>query len=189
MNTGRKLRGLKRHSAEVNHIVIESLKEALILLIKEKPYDKITIVELCQKAGVSRMGFYGNFQTKDDIVKKIVIDINQMLVDRIGSPFRQTTDDKWYYSLFCLAKELSNVLISLKNAGFLEEYNRLINDIVLHDNDISTDEVYQRIIWNGGIVNAICYWLSTGMKETPEEMGKYCNENLVPWSMKNNKIN
>ncbi len=184
MGTERRLRGLRKHSVESNHIVIESLKEALIILIKEKPYDKITIVELCQKAGVSRMGFYGNFETKDDIVKRIVIDINKMLVDRIGSPFRQTTDHKWYYNLFCLAQELSDVLISLKNAGFLEEYNKLINNIVLHDSSISINEVYQRIIWNGGIVNAIYYWLSTGMKETPLEMGKYCNENLVPWSMK-----
>lgn len=187
MQNEKKLVGLKRRSSEINKIVTESLKEALILLIKDKPYEKITIVELCQKAGVSRMGFYGNFQTKDDIVKRIVIDLNKILVDRIGSPFRQTTDDKWYYSLFCIAKEYSDVLISLKNAGFLEEYNRLINDIVLHDTTISTAMVYQRIIWNGGIVNAIYYWLSTGMRESAEEMGRYCSENLVPWSIAENK--
>ena len=63
-----RLVGLRRHSEEVNKLVVESLQGALLQLIVKKDYDSITVTELCRKAGVSRMAFYGNFQSKDDIL-------------------------------------------------------------------------------------------------------------------------
>ena len=114
-----KTRGLVKYRKETNLIVIESLKESLLKLIAEKPYDKITIMELCQKAGVSRMGFYGNFKTKHDIIKKIVLDINMELVERIGSPFRNSTNSDWYYNVMLFVKEKSPELLLLFDAGIM----------------------------------------------------------------------
>jgi len=45
------------------------LSEALLLLMKKKDYDSITIKEIAEKAGVSRLTFYRNFDTKEDILK------------------------------------------------------------------------------------------------------------------------
>ena len=42
--------------------------EALVELMKQKPYDQITITDIVQKAGVSRMAYYRNYQSKDDIL-------------------------------------------------------------------------------------------------------------------------
>ena len=40
---------------------------ALMLLLKEKPLSAISISELTEKAGVSRMTYYRNYQSKEDI--------------------------------------------------------------------------------------------------------------------------
>ena len=48
----------------------QCLTDALFLLLEHKPFQKITIKELTEKAGVSRLTFYRNFDTKEDILKR-----------------------------------------------------------------------------------------------------------------------
>lgn len=43
--------------------------EALYELMKTKPYSAITIKEIADKAGVSRLTFYRNFQSKENILE------------------------------------------------------------------------------------------------------------------------
>lgn len=45
------------------------IADALLILIKDKPYKKITIKDITEKAGVSRLTFYRNFESKEDILK------------------------------------------------------------------------------------------------------------------------
>jgi len=42
--------------------------EALMLLMDEKPYDKINVSDIADKAGVARPTFYRNFDDKDEVV-------------------------------------------------------------------------------------------------------------------------
>jgi AcrR family transcriptional regulator len=41
---------------------------AFALLMDAKPYSKITISDICEKAGIARPTFYRNYNDKDDIV-------------------------------------------------------------------------------------------------------------------------
>jgi AcrR family transcriptional regulator len=42
--------------------------EAVMLLMDEKPYNKITVSEIIKKAGIARQTFYRNYNNKDDII-------------------------------------------------------------------------------------------------------------------------
>ena len=44
--------------------------EALILLLNEKPYGKISVSDITKKAGIARQTFYRNYNSKDDIVSE-----------------------------------------------------------------------------------------------------------------------
>lgn len=46
----------------------EWLVNALLALMETKPYPKITVKDICQKADLSRQTFYNFFETKDDII-------------------------------------------------------------------------------------------------------------------------
>ncbi|MDO4323819.1 MAG: TetR/AcrR family transcriptional regulator [Lachnospiraceae bacterium] len=46
----------------------EWLVNALLDLMESKPYSKITVKDICQKADLSRQTFYNFFETKDDII-------------------------------------------------------------------------------------------------------------------------
>ena len=174
--------GLKRHREELRRIVTESLQEALLALMEKQCYDAITITALCKKAGVSRMAFYGNYATKDDILKSVITDLQKELVRRIGSPFRKPVTEQWYVGLFRLVKEKSNVLKLIFGAGFQVKYLELVNGILQRHKNMATEEIYLRLFWCGGIVNAVIHWLAHGLKETPEEMAAICNKYLFSYN-------
>jgi hypothetical protein len=42
--------------------------EALMLLMDEKPYEKITVSDIVEKAGIARQTFYRNFKDKNEVI-------------------------------------------------------------------------------------------------------------------------
>ena len=45
-----------------------AIAEALLTLMKEKPYSRISVSEICKRAGVSRQTFYTLFSSKDNVI-------------------------------------------------------------------------------------------------------------------------
>lgn len=172
--------GLKLHNQQLNQEIIESLQEALLILMKEKNFKKITITELCSKAGVSRMAFYGNFKNKDEIITAIVTHSNNQIIKEIGSPFRTNVSEEWYYHLFEIIDQNTNFLKIIFNAQFKYRYLSMINELVLR-NQPSSKESYYRIIWAGGIVNSIIYWIDHDKKESIKEIASFCYHSLNQW--------
>ena len=173
---------LNDHNKKQNKIVCESLREALIILMNEKNYYKISISELCMKAGVSRMAFYNNYESKDDLLRQIIFFQTNLLIDKIGSPFREKTGIEWYIKMFEYVKEDNMYLKTIFKANFKFEYLSAINDLVLHDDNIAATEKYLRLMWTGGVVNTIIYWLESNMKEPIIEMANFCYNNLSVWT-------
>ena len=50
----------------------ELLHQALLALLREKPLNKITVRELCAKAGVNRTTFYNHYEAPEDILRELV---------------------------------------------------------------------------------------------------------------------
>lgn len=50
----------------------EKFLGAFMKMLDEKPYEKITVSDLCRKAGVSRNTFYRNFSDKEDLLYFLV---------------------------------------------------------------------------------------------------------------------
>ncbi len=173
-----KIAGLRRHSEEINRLVNESLRGALVILLKDTEYDKITISGICLKAGVSRMAFYGNYKTKDDLLEAIVEDLNKTIYAEIGSPFLVETTINWYRNFFRLIYEKRELISRIFDAGFRKKYFFFVNKIILNTPMISSAEKYRRLIWSGGIENVIVYWFENGMTETPDRLAEFCNGHL-----------
>lgn len=59
---------------EEKMIIFESLKEALLTLMGQKSFDKISVKELVEKAGIARSTFYRHFPNKIELVKFLIED-------------------------------------------------------------------------------------------------------------------
>ena len=55
------------NNAEQKQFFQRCLYGALMQLIQEKKFEKISIGELCDRAGVSRMTYYRSYNNKEDI--------------------------------------------------------------------------------------------------------------------------
>lgn len=53
-----------------NEVARNSLFGAFIQLMDQKPINQITVLELCQKANISRSAFYWNFSSKENMLRK-----------------------------------------------------------------------------------------------------------------------
>lgn len=60
-----------------NIIVKESITQALLILMESKDFQKITITDIVNKAGVVRMSFYRNYTRKEDVLLKHLQEIHK----------------------------------------------------------------------------------------------------------------
>ncbi len=58
-----------RRKNQTNQIVRESITQALLLLMQTQPFAQINITQLVERAGVSRVSFYRNFHSVEDIIQ------------------------------------------------------------------------------------------------------------------------
>ena len=102
---------------EAHDMVIESLTQGLLQLMTQKPLAQINVSELCDRAGVSRVSFYRNFKSMQDIL----IQYLTACTDEWYQTFSQKPDEE-FLSCFCVE--------------LLEQYRRHADLIrLLYNND------------------------------------------------------
>jgi AcrR family transcriptional regulator len=68
--------------------------EAVMLLMDEKPYDKITVSDIVEKAGIARQTFYRNFKDKDEVIVRYfstIFNSEMLSVENISGKDNQDT--------------------------------------------------------------------------------------------------
>ena len=61
------------------------MDEALLLLLEQKDFDRITVKELCQKAGVNRTTFYLHYENMNDLLEETVDLINERFKEALAA--------------------------------------------------------------------------------------------------------
>lgn len=159
------------------------IAEALITLMEEKEFQKISITEICEKSGYSRMAYYRNFQSKDDIL----IVYMQILADQ----FRQDVvtkmpqaDSRSYEILLYAFRYFGNYhrfvecLASAHLSSVLQFGLNYYMDTYLAGSGADMAKRYSLYYYAGGIFNLFSIWIANGMKETPEEMAHIVFERM-----------
>jgi AcrR family transcriptional regulator len=66
----------------------QALQNALIELLRETPYESVTVSDICQRAGVGRSAFYQHYTCKDDLFRlgfeRLREDLEQALAQDSG---------------------------------------------------------------------------------------------------------
>lgn len=159
----------------------QMMKDALLVLMRKKPFDKITITEITQEADLVRKTFYRNYGTKEDILDEYLNELfeeyihmlleagelNNFLVKKMYFEFWQKHFD------FALLLKRNNLLIYILKMydAYLPKMNQLFpcRDTGSYD-DITIR--YHNAFTSGAFWKTLCLWIEEGGRISPEEMAE-----------------
>lgn len=148
--------------------------QAFYLLLTKQKYDKISVCDICDKAGVSRMSFYRNFESKDDLLIKGLDFILEKFKEKIDS-----MENKNHYGvikeLFETFKKYKDIYPALEGTSISKTL--LINAIerikkdAIYDNITRTSK-YIPTFYFSAISVTMFDWLRNGAVESADEMAR-----------------
>lgn len=144
---------------------------ALILLLQNKEYNKISIQNIVDRAGLSRMAYYRNFDSKDEILKYYLDKITDEFMIETKIDFDDMSFSEFMVTLF-------NHLVKWEDLGKLLLKNDLLYfvkqefDRVFDKKAKTLEEKYRYGFVAGGLFNIYNQWLIQGCKITPESLAK-----------------
>ena len=164
---------LRLSNEESNRLTREALGIAMVRLMDEKDFDRITITEITRLAGVSRPSFYRNYQTKEALIADIGNSLFTALQETLGSELYRCDRKKWYVSFFQSVREHSDYFQIYLNAH-LQFGEMLALETVYPPS--TTLEHYRNSARQGAFLQILTDWFTGGMKERAQEMGEICYE-------------
>ena len=156
-----------------NQIARECIVSALLQLIKEKPLSSITISELAARAGVSRMTFYRNYSSKEEVFSS---HLQELLEKYKVEEAEQKISGKYYnrdHMAHCFRywyryRDFFDGLIFCGFGNvFIEYLMRFIIEKWSYD---SAEERLRLISFTGSIVSLYIAWAAGGYKEPVETL-------------------
>jgi len=170
-----------------NTVVRRSLAIALLKFMESTPFADISVTKLTQKAGVSRMGYYRNYDSKLALLKDYLaqieddfpfIDLTAASESEFYAFLRQVFD---YLSKFELStKILLNqgfeglILDTLLNSKIFVEYRKkqsLTCQAMTAPQDKSGE--YNLVFASGMLYHTYIHWVRQGQTETPQQLASW----------------
>lgn len=94
----------------------ECIYTALLQLLEKKPYEHITIQEIVDRAGVSRMAYYRNYESKDDILEDHLEEVLEKHIRRLKRG-KQQINDLGFWTDFIHSFRADPLVLALMKAG------------------------------------------------------------------------
>lgn len=166
-------------NAQKDSAIKEYLFTALIQLMEQRPYDKITITDIAKKAGVSRMSYYRAFKSKEDILIRYSDKVFAGLLEEI-SGMDTLTVRQFMLLIFRICQREQELLCALSAAKLYEQVSHYLIDcgfclaervFGMDEQDVWTDYWVHRQV--GMTLFVLMRWMERGMLETPEKMADF----------------
>lgn len=152
---------------------------SLFLLLKKKPYEEISVKEISDRAGVTRMSFYRHFKNKEDVFIYFADECFNEVVELL-----QTMDNATLYDFILTFtnyiysnKESVKALISInKYSILLNQYDKYMSYIwrkfVIKNKPKTLQDKYLISFLSGGAYNITLLWFRENESDTPEAIAK-----------------
>ena len=147
------------------------ITEALLLLLKKKEYKDISITEICKKAGVSRISFYRNFESKEDILLKKIQNVTDSFLKESAISYKSDTIISYFIKLFTHMKQQIELCNALNKAGLMHMIKDEFDQVFLNTYRQEYDE-YKSVFIAGGIYNVFLFWFNNNCRDNPENLAK-----------------
>lgn len=172
----------KRQDARVRYTKM-MIRGSLIALLREKPLAKVTVTELCERAGINRATFYAHYADPSDLMRSVeeelAGDVTRWIrpaLTAVGSDLQEALARALGY----IAENAETFSVLLSNTGDTS-FQGLVMDVIEKQfiaawasvRAISReDAAYLYTFAALGSVGIIRKWLAEGMKKSSAEIAE-----------------
>ncbi|RUS45425.1 TetR/AcrR family transcriptional regulator [Cohnella sp. AR92] len=155
------------------------LWEALLALLKDHPYESITVQEICDKAMVHRTTFYNHFEDKDHLLQHGLNMINDLFAkrsvrERILYPIQTAESIMREHNLQSLMACESNGVIS--RLMYKQGMDGLLKDLREIESQGTRFPLPLEVIasfYTGARISLIAWWVDNGQQESAAQIDQY----------------
>lgn len=159
----------------------KAFASAMIQLLKEKPYEDITISEICRVSGVSRQTFYALFQNKENILRyeivhnysyprNITVSDDVVLSRYLAHIFSHYVNANYDFLKLLIDQNLSTIFFRC-----LKEFLRRHEDKLLRDID-PCRRCYLSVFVAGTVTTIMDAYIRSGEKKDPQYLEDLLND-------------
>ena len=160
---------MNMNNEQKNTWVKRQITAALLNLLKEKKLADISVSELTEMAGVGRVSFYRNYQTKEDILREE----SDRLIQEWGRLYEanpESAPETLFPSLFDFYREHRDFYTTLYEAGMSTIMMDTIISTIQITPELQNLEAYMKSFWAYGIYGWMLEWIKRGMQESGSEL-------------------
>ena len=173
----------------------EALRDALLHLIVERGYEKTSVQDILDRAGVGRATFYLHYRSKEDLLRRSLDRLRELLIKECRSATSSSTKSRIQLP-FSLAffrhvdshRKLYRAVVG-RESGFIvdRQMRRLLVELV-RDEITSSDQAKAKQPWAdmvsqyvvGALMSMVTWWLDFNVKLSAEEIDKTFRQMTLP---------
>jgi AcrR family transcriptional regulator len=156
------------------------LRQSLLELLRERPIEKITVKDICEKADINRGTFYTHFSDPYNLLEQIENELFAEIASSIESSLKAEAISGLLGQIFesiLKNKDLCTVLFSefgdkiflrrimyIAHDGSIAEWKKMIPSVKNEQMEL----LY--LFYANGCVAIIQHWIQSGMQESPQEL-------------------
>ncbi|MFD1851494.1 TetR/AcrR family transcriptional regulator [Oceanobacillus bengalensis] len=172
-----------------------ALKEALILLMEKKNFNKITITDIVTCANLNRGTFYKHYQEKEELLNELIDDVMEDLVHSYREPYVRSNQFnigeltsstvKIFNHVYSYSKFYSIIIKSNVLTGYQAKICSVLKQLALYDLDMvknKNKKIDHNLIASYkayALFGLIVEWVNSEYKYTPNYMAEQLVEILA----------
>lgn len=164
-------------SSRSNAFARQCIAEALIQLMQENDFNSISVTDICKTAGFSRMAYYRNFRSKDDILLQYMQMLADKFRDDVVRKFPHSSSRSYELILYAFKyfreyRGYSECLIKANLSSILQDGLNYYFDTYVMDKNSDEGRRYSLYYYSGALYNIYTTWIKHGLKEEPEVLAE-----------------
>ena len=171
--------------------VEQAVADELRAMTLEMPFNKIKVLDLCQRSGVSRKTFYAHFASKEDVLARIIRKDTVEAPRQLHAAFRRDQAEisskllieMIYQGILNEAEFYKNLAKPANAATFshimANTFRTLHQELVGPDSQQDEQLLCASYYGAAGQTSVVLHWIEGGMKTSPEQMAEWTSD----WGM------
>lgn len=168
-------------SPRTSDLLKECMADALLRAMKEKSFEKITVTEITEAAGVNRSTWFRNFESKDEALTfKLVLLWYQWAGEHGMRDCRRYTAEN-VEDFFAFNASIQPVLETIYHAEQLPCVYDAFCHVMSAKSGTTPAQAYEARFYSYGLFGLLDEWIGRGFRETPQQLAEMLRE-MMPAS-------